>query len=292
MKQDLFISNTVGDRLAAAHTDNELWAKMNKGWGKLSGSSQVAGSKNHAFNLAVGQDKRFSDKWRAGVVLSYGQQGVTMDAAKGDIDDVRLGVYGRYGKSDATNLDLYLTYGLQRNESKRTLANLDLRADSKYNSDLLSAGAKLSRKYPFMQRSDWSISPYIGLDAAVYKLHGYTENGAGVYDLHAGRQSGQLLTAGIGFDIKRELGLDGSYTVGVGYRRLLDGENSPITTTFAVDNTPFTMYGNGSGKDILTLKLQGEAQVRKNLTVSGELLQDMGKDTRNLTAALNATWSF
>lgn len=292
VKQDRATAEAVYSHVAAAKSSEELWAVLQKGWSDSSSNQQLPQSKTHSFNVTVGQDKSFGDKWRAGVLLGYGKQTLNSGAAKGEADDVRIGVYGCYGNTDAANLSLYLAYGLQQNESKRQLDNLDLQAASKYNSDILTIGTQLSRTYPLAHKEDWSIRPYVGCDAAIYRMHGYTENGAGIYNQRAGRQSDELLTASMGMEIQRELGTAGSYALGVGYRRILNGADTPVTVSFAAGGTNFTTVGNAADKDILTLKLKGTAKVKESFTLSGELLQDIGKDTHRLSAGINATWNF
>lgn len=291
VKQDRSAAEAVYGRLDATGQNNELWAVLQKGWGSMDGRSSAA-SKIHSFGVTLGQDKSWSESWRAGALLHYGRLGVSSGRDKGSADDMRLGLYGRYGKRDAANIDMYLTYGWQKNESKRSLVNLPERLYGDYNSEALSAGLQLSRAYPLTGYSSWSIKPYIGADAAIYKLHGFSETGARGYSQHYGGQIDKMLSAGIGIEVKRMLDTAGSYSIGVGYRRIFDGEDTPLTASLSAGGTAFTSVGNGSAGDILTLKLQGEVQLQKNLTVSGQLLHDWGQDTRRLTAGVNAAWSF
>jgi hypothetical protein len=299
VKQDRSAAAAVYDRLAAADTDSdkELWAVLQKGWGSMDSDGWRGESKTNSFGVTIGQDKALSELWRGGALLHYGRQNVSSSGDKGSADDVRLGFYSRYGRENAANVAMYLTYGWQTNETQRSLVNLPERLRGDYHSEVLSIGLQLSRTYPLSpprvhDDSGWSIRPYAGADAFFYRLHGFSETGARGYRQSYDGQSDKVVSVDAGLEVKRKLGADGSYTIGAGYRHILTGEDTPLTARLTAGGSSFTSIGSGSAKDLLTFKLQGEAQVRENLTISGQLLQEMGQDTRRLTAALNAEWSF
>lgn len=299
VKQDRSAAAAVYDRLAAADTDSdkELWAVLQKGWGSMDSDGWRGESKTNSFGVTIGQDKALSELWRGGALLHYGRHNVSSSGDKGSADDVRLGLYSRYGRENAANVAMYLTYGWQNNETQRSLVNLPERLRGDYHSEVLSTGLQLSRTYPLSpprvhKDSGWSLRPYAGVDASFYRLHGFSETGARGYRQSYDGQSDKVVSVDAGLEVKRKLGPDGSYTIGAGYRQILTGEDTPLTARLTAGGSSFTSIGSGSAKDLLTFKLQGEAQVRENLTIRGQLLQEMGQGTRRLTAALNAEWSF
>lgn len=299
VKQDRSAAAAVYDRLAAADTDSdkELWAVLQKGWGSMDSDGWRGESKTNSFGVTIGQDKALSELWRGGALLHYGRHNVSSSGDKGSADDVRLGLYSRYGRENAANVAMYLTYGWQNNETQRSLVNLPERLRGDYHSEVLSTGLQLSRTYPLSpprvhKDSGWSLRPYAGVDASFYRLHGFSETGARGYRQSYDGQSDKVVSVDAGLEVKRKLGPDGSYTIGAGYRHILTGEDTPLTARLTAGGSSFTSIGSGSAKDLLTFKLQGEAQVRENLTIRGQLLQEMGQGTRRLTAALNAEWSF
>lgn len=150
VKQDRSAAAAVYDRLAAADTDNdkELWAVLQKGWGSMDSAGWRGESKTNSFGVTIGQDKALSDLWRGGALLHYGRQNVSSSGDKGSADDVRLGLYSRYGRENAANVAMYLTYGWQNNETQRSLVNLPERLRGDYHSEVLSTGLQLSRTYP------------------------------------------------------------------------------------------------------------------------------------------------
>lgn len=80
---------------------------LQKGWGRLGSNHQLSASKTQHFTVIVGQDKKISDKWRAGILLAYGKQMLHDETAKGEADDVRIAAYGRYGSINAANVEGY-----------------------------------------------------------------------------------------------------------------------------------------------------------------------------------------
>lgn len=218
VKQDRSAASAVYDRLAAADTDSdkELWAVLQKGWGSMESDSWRGESKTNSFGVTIGQDKALSELWRGGALLHYGRQNVSSSGDKGSADDVRLGLYGRYGRENAANVALYLTYGWQTNETQRSLVNLPEHLRGDYHSEVLSTGLQLSRTYPLSPSrvhddSGWSIRPYAGVDASFYRLHGFSETGARGYRQSYDGQSDKVVSVDAGLELKRQLGLDGSY---------------------------------------------------------------------------------
>lgn len=247
------------DRLAAADTDNdkELWAVLQKGWGSMDSAGWRGESKTNSFGVTIGQDKALSDLWRGGALLHYGRQNVSSSGDKGSADDVRLGLYSRYGRENAANVAMYLTYGWQNNETQRSLVNLPERLRGDYHSEVLSTGLQLSRTYPLSpprvhNDSDWSIRPYAGVDASFYRLHGFSETGSRGYRQSYDGQSDKVVSVDAGLELKRKLGPDGSYTIGAGCRHILTGEDTPLMARLAAGGSSFTSIGSGSAKDLLT----------------------------------------
>lgn len=227
-----------------------------------------------------------------GGMLTYGKHDIHKSRDKATIHDMRLAAYGGY-RVDAFSLAAYLGYGWQNNNSTRTLRNLDMSANSKYRSHVLSIGAKASYDLQYKQDKIWHISPYAELILNRYTQGGWTENGASVYNQGSNSFNSNYVTAGVGLEFKRELSKQGSYAFNLGYRRVLSGYDPSAPLYFAVDNRKgFQVRGTESDRDILTAGLHGNVHMRKNLSLSGEVLQDWGRTTNNLRMNVQLKWEY
>lgn len=292
VKLDRFLPDAVYDRLAEDNRDDGLWAVMKKGWNRLDSNASLPQMKEQSFHIAVGQDRSLGENWTAGALFAYGKHDVASGAGSGETHDYRLGMYGGY-EADAVAVDTYLFYGRQNNDATRHIGDLGLTARSDYHGDIVGAGVKVSRDLRYKSGSDWQIRPYVALDAAHYRQDAYAERGAGAFSQYVDGYSDNVVTTGLGIEAIRKLGDKGSYTIGAGYRRLLAGEESLPTARLAADTSfAFDAYGNSADKDVFVLRAKGETIVHDGFCISGELTQELGKNTNNLSAALKAVWEF
>lgn len=296
VKQNNYLGEAAWNHLHEQTNDknraNELWASVEKAWYTWDNNSFGNQLKGQSYAVSLGQDKKLSDKYRAGYMIGYGKHSVSSAGNSGKATDVRLGLYGRYGKDDAGNIDAYVNYGWQNNDIRRNLVNLPVSLKGEYDSNTLSAGLRLSRNYVMDKNTSWSLRPYVNLEAVDYRLQGFTETGDSAYNQHYAGQRDSLVKTGLGLEATRTLAGKGSYSIGASYTRLLKGEAATMEASFAHGQSSYTYEGSALDKNSLSLKLQGNMQVQKNLRLSGLLKQDFAGHTKQLRAAVNAEWSF
>ena len=67
----------------------------------------------------------------------------------------------------------------------------------------------------------------------------------------------------------------------------------PLAVSLAdASGTGYTLSGNAYAKDIYTLKLSGDAQLARNLTVSGDVQKAFGSGYKDVNLSVQAQWSF
>ena len=265
---------------------NSWWMKTIKNWGAIDAQQDLPGIDNRSYGLVAGQDRKVNDHWRLGYLVGYGQNRVTSSLASTDSHGYRVGVYGGYSK-EALDLHTYLDYGRYNNHAARYLRTLDRQADSNYNSKTLSFG--LGARYNLHAKKDklWQVSPYADLYITRYNQDGYKETGAGnTYDQIADRLTNTYSTGELGLEVARTIP-KGRYAFHLGYKKVLSGSNPEMTVAYSIDpGKKFTVSGSEQDREYLVLGLTLQGQLAKNLTIDGQINQQLGDKSRNLTASV------
>ena len=262
------------------------WLKTIKNWGAIDAQQDLPGIDNRSYGLVVGQDRKVNDHWRLGYLVGYGQNRVTSSLAATDSHGYRMGVYGGYSKG-AFDLHTYLDYGRQNNHAARYLPTLNRQANSNYDSKTLSFG--LGARYNLHAKKDklWQVSPYADLYITRYNQNGYKETGAGdTYDQIADNLANTYSTGEIGLEVARSIP-KGRYAFHLGYKKVLSGSNPEMTVAYSID--PYkksTVSGSEQDREYLVLGLTLQGQLAKNLTIDGQINQQLGAKSRNLTASV------
>ena len=265
---------------------NSWWMKTIKNWGAIDTQQDLPGIDNRSYGLVAGQDRKVNDHWRLGYLVGYGQNRATSSLASTDSHGYRVGVYGGYSK-EALDLHTYLDYGRYNNHAARYLRTLDRQADSNYNSKTLSFG--LGARYNLHAKKDklWQVSPYADLYITRYNQDGYKETGAGnTYDQIADRLTNTYSTGELGLEVARTIP-KGRYAFHLGYKKVLSGSNPEMTVAYSIDpGKKFTVSGSEQDREYLVLGLTLQGQLAKNLTIDGQINQQLGDKSRNLTASV------
>lgn len=295
LKRDAFLPEAVYDRLAERPDEaGEIWASVQKGWNTLDGDAEDLGAvKDHVWHIAVGKDRRLDAHWVAGGTLVYGRHNASLGASSGTIGDYRAAFYGGFADG-ALSVDAYLSYGQQKHDATRRIVQLGASAHSNYSSDTFGAGMKARFDLQCEAAQPvWRLSPYASMDALWYRQRGYREVGAGVYDQIANPCSDRTVTAGLGIEAKRALGTSGAYGVWLGYKRMLEGEETALTSGFAVDPTQFfAVRATSMGRDRLIWGAKGDVELHEGFAVQGAIQQELGGGVRLLSASVRANWKF
>ncbi|WP_225422460.1 autotransporter family protein [Pseudomonas huaxiensis] len=201
----------------------------------------VAGYNAYSRGIAVGADGKLNDQLTLGLAYSFINTDVNGKSGnKTEVDSHAFTLYGGYELGNYF-VDASLTYGVNDNDSKRSIAGTQAKAS--YDSDLL--GLNLVGGYT------WKISPQILVEprlAARYSqvnIDGYREKGSSAA-LKVEDQRYEAIELGAGVRVA------GSYALGAGtlepqvklmaYHDFA-ADQSSSTSTFLLGNTPFVTTG-------------------------------------------------
>lgn len=277
-----------GAKPALTSLDNEVWARLSKGWGELSNSE----ASYNTFDMTVGYDRAHGNYWRHGVLADYGTVTFAGNESHADTKDWRLGLYSTYENGQNHGL-LYADYGWQNTDFYRSLPTLGLKASGKYDSHVVEVGAEYKRDlYPEGTRT-WQISPYVDLQATHYKQDGYTEEDAG--DLgQIVNDTNETYTAGTaGIELSRSYKDGGNLTFRAGYKKAFSGTNPKFQYRLKGSNSSDT-YTTSTEQDrnFLILSMAAEKQITPQWSVKGDVGLERGSHDKHIDASVTVKYQF
>lgn len=201
----------------------------------------VAGYNAYSRGIAVGADGKLNDQVTLGVAYSY--LNTDVNGKSGDKTKVDGHAFTLYGGFEQGNyfVDGSLTYGLNDNESKRSIASTTAKGD--YDSNLF--GANLVGGYTYHVSPSVLVEPRIAARYSLVEIDGYREKGSSAA-LKVEDQRFEVAELGAGLRVA------GSFPVGNGtlepqaqvmaYHDFI-GDEVSSTSTFISGNTPFVTSG-------------------------------------------------
>lgn len=215
-----------------AFTQNALWLKPFIGQAEQDSVDGVDGYDVDSTGFVIGLDGDVSDAWRLGVAVASGQGEVGGDKVSLDVSSTQLTVYGSYAMSDSATLDLNIDHLSSSVDSTRRVALANTSARASYDASQFAFGATVSNRVAMGEKNVFIPSLQARYQRA--SLDGYTETGAGVYDLTVESSTeGSLLWAA-----------EGAFEFGVGKGTLLASAGLGYDTLDAASLTS-TLSGNG-----------------------------------------------
>ena len=165
-------------------------------------SSKIYGYHSRLNGFTMGLDTDVRGYGIVGFSASYAQGEINKNNVEDEtnIDTYLATLYGRWDIGDSYSLDVFLNYGVNKNERKRVfdVSNSDLNpAMSEFDSQQIGFKSILSRT---MNMGGWELSPMLGYHYSHFEVDDYTETGS-VAALKVGKQTYKTneVGAGLGF---------------------------------------------------------------------------------------------
>ncbi len=243
------IGNATGNRMGGlrgaasgdALKDVGAWAQVLYSDADQGVRSGVAGFNAYSSGIAVGADARLGEALTLGAAYSYLRSDVRSDGGNTtDVDGHALTLYGSF-EHGAYFVDAGLSYGINRNDSKRHVAGTTAKGD--YDSDVL--GLNLVGGYTFRPGKGFLVEPRLAARYVRVDIDSYREKGSAAA-LHVQSQRYEVAELGAG------VRLAGSFEVGGGTLRPqaklmayhdFAADEAKSTSTFVLGNTPFVTHG-------------------------------------------------
>ncbi|WP_342624929.1 autotransporter outer membrane beta-barrel domain-containing protein [Pseudomonas alkylphenolica] len=201
----------------------------------------VAGYNAYSRGIAVGADGKLNDQVTLGVAYSY--LNTDVNGKSGDKTKVDGHAFTLYGGFEQGNyfVDGSLTYGLNSNESKRSVADTTAKGD--YDSSLF--GVNLVGGYTYLVSPSVLIEPRVAARYSRVDIDGYREKGSSAA-LKVEDQRFEVAELGAGLRVAGNFPL-GSGTLEpqaqvMAYHDFI-GDEVSSTSTFISGNTPFVTSG-------------------------------------------------
>ncbi|WP_265975098.1 putative Ig domain-containing protein [Brucella intermedia] len=176
-----------------------LWTAGEVNMGKSSSDDHAKDRKLDHISIGVsgGVDYRFSPSFTGGIGFGYGKDttDIGQNGTKSRATMTSLAAYGSYHPSNNFFLDGVIGYGWLNFESDRFVTATGGMASGERKGQQVFGSVTLGYDY---RNEAWLLSPYVRADAAHTKLSGFSETGAGIYNLTYGDQTADLLSATIG----------------------------------------------------------------------------------------------
>jgi uncharacterized protein with beta-barrel porin domain len=232
------------------------WLAPLGGHASLTGNANAAALDLWSAGLAGGYEIT-GDNALAGVAFGYqrGWASVAARQSQSTIDSFMLGTYGalRDGPNTLTGA---LTIGTSHVATSRTITvgNVTNTANADYWTQ--SIGLSLEAAHDIELGIGTTLSPLATLDLGWSGHGGFTETGAGAFNLTAAAMGAIQIDAGLGLGISHVIATEGG-TLTLSGRAVWEhgviGGNTGQSMTFAGGTTPFTVTGASPDGDRLKL---------------------------------------
>lgn len=185
------------------------WVRTIGDWGRFDADLFAAGYRWRMYGADAGVESMVSDTLLLGASLASLWSRVDGSAGTGSADATSL--HGRvYGSwiDRHWHVDAGISYGHAWNTTKRSMTALGTTGRGDSDSDLIGAFIGAGRVLPFF---GWDIEPYARAEFTWVRAGGYTEEGAGIFNLEVASTSSESLRHVIGVQATRPFLLrDGS----------------------------------------------------------------------------------
>lgn len=237
-------SQTRGASSGDGFSDKSWWVKPYFGQAEQSSANGFSGYEVDSDGFVVGVDGAVSDDWRVGLALGLGGAEVEADASALDIDTTQLTVYGTWVMSDVTSMDVKLGYGMHGYDGARSTPGGVAKSD--YDGNQMLLAAELKRIYDLNE--DWTFTPGVGLTWTQVDIDGYSETGAGAFNLTTDDADEDSLILGLDGQFERGLSENSAFTTNVRLAFDTATEQAAVDTTL---NGLGTYTANGIEQDEL-----------------------------------------
>ena len=275
--------------------DKHAWFKPFGSWANQDDRKGVTGYDVNTYGMVFGADAEISDTNRLGVAFAYARSDVDSNSQvarqSADIDSYQLVFYGSHSLNDTTDISFQADIGQHNTDGKRNISFSGVTANSSYTSWSGHLGAGLSHTYDLSEKTN--LTPSIRADYTKVRDEGYSEQNAGVLNLHVKSNITEELILGVDGKLTHAVTEKAQITgnLGVGYDVI--NEQASITSAFAgapaatfvtkgLDPSPWVMRG-GIGL---------VSQATETVEISARYDIEARKDFDNQTASVKVRWAF
>ncbi len=226
-------------------TDRYFWLKPFGSWADQGDRSGASGYDASTGGVALGADTLLGGKTRLGLAFIYAHSDVDSNSSvapqSARINSYEGVAYGSYSLSDRTDVNFQADIGTNSNDGKRTVGFASATAFSSYDSLSTHVGAGIEHKYQLDAKT--SFVPSLRADYTHVRSDGYSETGAGLFNLNVDGATAQELIVGLDGKFSRPVtkSLTLTANAGVGYDTLAD--QASITSSFAGGGGAFITRG-------------------------------------------------
>ena len=243
------VANVTGGRTSAvrgmasgeASKQTGIWAQSLNSDATQGMRDGIDGYNAKSNGMAFGADAKINDQVTLGVAYSHLNTDVNSKSGnKTKVDGHAFTLYGGYELGNVF-IDGGLTYGLNDNESKRTIAGTQAKAN--YDSDLL--GLNLTAGYTYRITPQLLAEPQLTARYSQVNIDGYREKGSSAA-LAVEKQRHEAIELGAGVRVAGNFPLGkGTLEPSVKVMAFHDfaASETTSTSTFVLGNTPFVTSG-------------------------------------------------
>lgn len=298
---DPSVAQVTGRR--GGELDEGPWGAWVNGFGVVGGNDGrprdgIRGTSFGVGGVGLGIDRRLDPSLLLGVTTGFAR---TMSGTVGlpggsDTDAILAGVYGSFtpGRFYA---DLSFGVGYSTVDARRTLAFGGLTTQARGSTQGDQQFGTLEAGYRFDLPAELRLTPFAGLRGSRTGLDGFTETGAGSFNLTVDRQITDQLRSIVGFEIARRVELGDGVSIlphaSLGWARELLDTARPVTVSYAALGTaPVTLQGAPASRDSALVGLGADARILSGTRVYGRYDGDIGgsSDSHTFTVGVRLTW--
>lgn len=276
-------------------SDHWFWMKPFGSWADQNDRKGVSGFEAQTWGVAFGADAAISRDTRLGVSFAYAKADVTGNSSvapnSADVDVYQLLGYGSYAIDPRTEVNFQFGVGQNKNSGTRQLNFAGDTAKSNYDSLTATAGVGIARTYALDERT--TLIPAVRADYTWIKDDGYSERGAGLFNLNVDDQETDALVLSVESKLVHQINKDLSVDalLGVGYDTL--AEQNSITASFAgAPDAAFTTDGLDPDPWILRAGVGLASTTTNGMEISARYDAEYRDDYLNQTASIKLRWGF
>lgn len=262
-----------------------------RAWVNLGASTgKTQDLKNNRYGIAVGYALFKSDSVTAGLLGSFSQNSLNEDALSGNYNHYNVGGYV-VANVGASSLSGFVNYGLYQGDIDSNIGELASRTTANAKGTVLGAGAKYA--YNIGLTDTITVAPYVKANFAYLNQNALSTSGSQAFNLNVDQVSGNYFASTLGVNVAKKVNHS---TVGadLGVKRVFTGTDLSSSATFtqAKQGTSFTVQSVSEDPTQFVFGAYVSSALTDNLHVSLEAGGSVAKDTNQLGASLNATYSF
>lgn len=299
MQSDAYTTTASGSHgLVRGPSGGSAWMRVFGEWVNVDADPEAPGYDHDSGGLAAGVDYAVSSNATVGGALSYASGDADFDApgSEAEIDSWQVGLYGNYGFGHFY-LDGMASYAWHDVTTERfidlPIPGPPLMAVADYDGDAWSLAGEIGGIWPLGRAM---IQPSIGLTYIDGSIDGFTETGAGAFDLTVADSDAES------FSSLLALRVFGRWTMGktpvlpdlkLGWRHEFEADRHSFTAFFAEDSTVlFPIVSSAINEDAFVFSGGVTAGLTNNFEVFVDVNGNYGSDASTTNASLGGriTW--